>query len=215
MIVYWLLLLLTAFVAYLFGSMDTLVLSSNFVFHQNLRRLGTGNQWLSNFRRIYGIPGFVKLLLVEIIKDLLPILIGGWLLGIKEHADVGRAFALFCLVLGRLYPVFYGFKGSHASLALIVGAFALNSSAGGAALVVMAAVTWFSRYLSLGAVLEAVIMIMVSVLLVDDPLIMRLLIFSAGLVLFKHIPALIRIAQGREYRFSLEEDITYKLDERF
>ena len=49
----------------------------------------------------------------------------------------------------------------------------------------------------------------------DGDLVLRLLVFSAGLILFKHIPALIRIVQGREFRFSLEEDITYKLDERF
>ena len=215
MIVYWLLLLPTALVAYIFGSMDTMVLASNFVFRQNLRRLGQGNRWLSNFRRLYGIPGFIKLALVEVIKDLLPILIGGWLLGIKGHADVGRAFACFCLVLGRLYPVFYDFKGSHAGIALVVGAFTLNSSVGGAALVVLALVSWFGRYLSLGAVAAAAVAMMVSVLVVDGDLVLRLLVFSAGLILFKHIPALIRIVQGREFRFSLEEDITYKLDERF
>ena len=215
MIVYWLLLLPTALVAYIFGSMDTMVLASNFVFRQNLRRLGQGNRWLSNFRRLYGIPGFIKLALVEVIKDLLPILIGGWLLGIKGHADVGRAFACFCLVLGRLYPVFYDFKGSHAGIALVVGAFTLNSSVGGAALVILALVTWFGRYLSLGAVAAAAVTMMVSVLVVDGDLVLRLLVFSAGLILFKHIPALIRIVQGREFRYSLEEDITYKLDERF
>ena len=215
MIVYWLLLLPTALVAYVFGSMDTMVLASNFVFRQNLRRLGQGNRWLSNFRRLYGIPGFIKLALVEVIKDLLPILIGGWLLGIKGHADVGRAFACFCLVLGRLYPVFYDFKGSHAGIALVVGAFTLNSSVGTAALVVLALVTWFGRYLSLGAVAAAAVAMMVSVLVVDGDLVLRLLVFSAGLILFKHIPALIRIVQGREFRYSLEEDITYKLDERF
>ena len=215
MIVYWLLLLPTALVAYVFGSMDSMVLASNFVFRQNLRRLGQGNRWLSNFRRLYGIPGFIKLALVEVIKDLLPILIGGWLLGIKGHADVGRAFACFCLVLGRLYPVFYDFKGSHAGIALVVGAFTLSSSVGGAALVVLALVTWFGRYLSLGAVAAAAVAMMVSVLVVDGDLVLRLLVFSAGLILFKHIPALIRIVQGREFRYSLEEDITYKLDERF
>lgn len=215
MIVYWLLLLPTALVAYVFGSMDSMVLASNFVFRQNLRRLGQGNRWLSNFRRLYGIPGFIKLALVEVIKDLLPILIGGWLLGIKGHADVGRAFACFCLVLGRLYPVFYDFKGSHAGIALVVGAFTLNSSVGGAALVILALVTWFGRYLSLGAVAAAAVAMMVSVLVVDGDLVLRLLVFAAGLILFKHVPALIRIIQGREFRFSLEEDITYKLDERF
>ena len=86
---------------------------------------------------------------------------------------------------------------------------------GGAALVVLALVTGFSRYFSLGAVAAAGTVMLVSVLVVDGDLVLRLLVFSAGLILFKHIPALIRIVQGREFRFSREEDITYKLDERF
>ena len=214
MIVYWLLLLPTAFVAYIFGSLDTMVIASNFLFRHNLRRLGTGNRWLSNFRRIFGAPGFIKLAIAEVVKDLLPILLGGMLLGIKDHAEVGRAFAGFCLVLGRLYPVFYNFKGSHASLALVVAAFSVNTSAGGAALVVLGLVT-LTRYLSLATVAEAIVLIMVAVLIIDDTMLMRLLIFSAALVIFKHIPAMIRLMQGKEFRYSLEEDITYKLDERF
>ena len=214
MIVYWLLLLPTAFVAYIFGSLDTMVIASNFLFRHNLRRLGTGNRWLSNFRRIFGAPGFIKLAIAEVVKDLLPILLGGMLLGIKDHAEVGRAFAGFCLVLGRLYPVFYNFKGSHASLALVVAAFSVNTSAGGAALVVLGLVT-LTRYLSLATVAEAIVLIMVAVLIIDDAMLMRLLIFSAALVIFKHIPAMIRLMQGKEFRYSLEEDITYKLDDRF
>ena len=105
MIVYWLLLLVTAFFAYLFGSMDTMVLASNFVFHRNLRRLGDTKTWLSNFKRLYGPAGFLKLLAVELVKDLIPILIGSLLLGVKGHADAGRAFAGFVLVLGRLWKL--------------------------------------------------------------------------------------------------------------
>ena len=62
MIIYWLLLLPTAAVSYLLGSMSTLVLASNFVFHTNLRRLGRGNNWLTNFRRVYGVKGALLLL---------------------------------------------------------------------------------------------------------------------------------------------------------
>ena len=112
MIVYWVLLLTTALFAYLIGSLDTLVLASNFVFHRNLRRLGGSDVWLSNFYRIYGVKGFVKLLAVELIRDALPLLIGSLLLGIKGHADAGRAFAGFVLVLARLWPAIYGFRGS-------------------------------------------------------------------------------------------------------
>lgn len=213
MSVYWLLLVPTAIVAYLFGSMDTMVLASNFVFHRNLMRLGDHSRWLSNFYRLYGVKGFLKLLAVELVKDLVPILLGSLLLGLRGHADAGRAFASFVLVLGRLFPVFYGFRGSHASLAMIVAAFGVGTSVGAAVLIVVALAVGVTRYLSLGAVGGAVIYAMVAVLAVDDRLLLRLALLTAGLVLLRHIPALVRLIRRTEPRLSLKEDITYKLDE--
>ena len=213
MSIYWLLLGLTAIIAYLFGSMDTMVLASNFVFRRNLLRLGDHSSWLSNFRRLFGIKGFFKLLVVEIIKDAIPIVIGSLLLGTRGHADVGAAFAGFVLVLGRLFPVFYGFRGSHATVAMIAAGFAAGTSVGAAAMIAAAGVIVVTRYLSLGTVAGAVVLVMVSVLAVDDSLILRLALFTAALVLVKHIPAMIRLVRRVEPRLSLEEDITYKLDE--
>ena len=213
MSIYWLLLGVTAVFAYLFGSMDSMVLASNFVFHRNLRRLGDHNSFLSNFRRLFGISGFLKLLAVELVKNVIPIVIGSLLLGIRGHADAGRAFAGFVLVLGRLWPVFYGFRGSNAAVAMICAAFVAGNSVGIAAAVVTAGVIALTRYLSLGAVAGAVVYVMVAVLTVDDSLLLRLAIFTAGLVLLRHIPAMVRLVRGREPRLSLKEDITYKLDE--
>ena len=213
MSIYWLLLGLTAIVSYLFGSMDTMVLASNFIFRRNLLRLGDHSSWLSNFRRLFGIKGFFKLLVVEIIKDAIPIVIGSLLLGTRGHADVGAAFAGFVLVLGRLFPVFYGFRGSHATVAMIAAGFAAGTSVGAAAMIAAAGVIVVTRYLSLGTVAGAMVLVMVSVLAVDDSLILRLALFTAALVLVKHIPAMIRLVRRVEPRLSLKEDITYKLDE--
>ena len=213
MSIYWLLLGLTAIIAYLFGSMDTMVLASNFIFRRNLLRLGDHSSWLSNFRRLFGIKGFFKLFVVEIIKDAIPIVIGSLLLGIRGHADVGAAFAGFVLVLGRLFPVFYGFRGSHATVAMIAAGFAAGTSVGAAAMIAAAAVIAVTRYLSLGTVAGAIVLVMVTVLAVDDSLILRLALFTAALVLVKHVPAMIRLMRRTEPRLSLEKDITYKLDE--
>lgn len=215
MTAYWLLLLPTAIFAYLFGSLDPMVIASNFVFRRNLRRLGRGNVWLSNFRRLYGVKGFIKLAIVEIVLDIIPLLVGGWMLGTKGHADAGRAFAGFCMVLGRLYPAYYGLRGGHAGLCLVVAAMFTDSSAGISALVVMALALWFSRYQSLSAVLGATVGAAVGTMVLEDSLLMRLLIFSCALVIIKHIPALLRIRRGGEEKLTGEEDISYKFDERF
>ena len=57
--------------------------------------------------------------------------------------------------------------------------------------------------------------ILVTVLVVDDQLLVLLCILTAAMVLIRNIPALRRIPQGREFRLSLEEDISYKFDETF
>ncbi len=216
MIVYWVLLLITAFLAYTTGSVSTLRVASRFVFHRNLRRLGTGGAWVSNFRRLFGWWGVVKLLLTELVKDLIPILIGAGLLAVKHHADVGAAFAGFCLLLGRLWPVFNGFKGTHhGCVALVAAAASVDISLGAAAAVGMLAMIWLTRYLSVGAAAGAVIMIITALLVVDGRLLMTLSIMTAALVLVYHVPALLRLSQGREERLSFEEDITYKFDEKF
>lgn len=213
--IYTVLLIIIAVIAYGCGSMSSVVIASNFVFHVNLRRLGTGSSALSNFRRIYGVKGFVKLLLVELVRDILPILIGGLLMGIKGQAAVGRTFAGFCLVMGRLYPVFYDLKGSHAIICMLVVMAFVNFSGALAVLLFVALGIWLTKYVSLGAVAGAAVMCIASLLLVDDPLVMKLALFAGLAVLVRHIPAVSRMLSGRETKLSFEEDISYKLDNKF
>lgn len=213
--IYTVLLIIIAVIAYGIGSMSSVVIASNYVFHVNLRRLGTGSSALSNFRRIYGAKGFVKLLLVELVRDILPILIGGLLMGIKGQTAVGRAFAGFCLVMGRLYPVFYDLKGSHAIICMLVVMAFVNFSGALAVLLFVVLGIWLTKYVSLGAVAGAAVMCIAALLLVDDPLVMKLALFAGLAVLVRHIPAVSRMLSGRETKLSFEEDISYKLDNKF
>ena len=213
--IYTVLLIIIAVIAYGCGSMSSVVIASNFVFHVNLRRLGTGSSALSNFRRIYGVKGFVKLLLVELVRDILPILIGGLLMSIKGQTAVGQTFAGFCLVMGRLYPVFYDLKGSHAIICMLVVMTFVNFSGALAVLLFVALGIWLTKYVSLGAVAGAAVMCIASLLLVDDPLVMKLALFVGLAVLVRHIPAVSRMLSGRETKLSFEEDISYKLDNKF
>ena len=215
MIGYWVILLIIAFIAYNIGSISTLSIASVFVFHQDLHRIGKKQMFISNFRRLFGYKGFVKLVLIELLRDFIPVLLGGLLLSIKGHADIGRAFAGFCLVLGRLFPVYNRFRGSHASVCLAVTMLCAHISLGAAAGLAVIVVTWLSRYLSLGAIAGALVSILVTILVVDDSLLRMLLILTAAIVLLKNIPALRRIPQKKEMRMSLEEDISYKFDQKF
>jgi len=213
--IYWVLLIIIAIIAYVLGSMSSEVIASNYVFHANLRRLGKGNVGLSNFRRVYGIKGFILLLLVEVLRDVLVVLIGGWLLGIKDQVLVGRLFAGFCLIMGRQWPLFYDLRGTHATICLIVTAFCAEVSIGVICLIVVAAVIWVTRYVSLATVAAAFVMVVTSVLVLEELLLILLCVCIAVVILVRHIPALSRVLNGTELKLSFEEDISYKFDQRF
>jgi len=213
--IYWVLLIIIAVIAYVLGSMSSEVIASNYIFHANLRRLGKGNVGLSNFRRVYGIKGLILLLLVEVLRDLLVILIGGWLLGIKEQVLVGRLFAGFCLIMGRQWPVFYDLRGTHATICLVVTAFCADISIGVITLLIITAVIWVTRYVSLATVAGAFVMVITCVLVLEETLIILLGVCIAAVIFVRHIPAMSRVLNGTETKLSLEEDISYKFDQKF
>ena len=84
-------LLITALLGYVLGSLKTMNIASHYIFHTDIMRIGKRNAWISNFRRRYGIPGFLKLLAVEVIKNALPIFLGGLLMGSENRAWVMRS----------------------------------------------------------------------------------------------------------------------------
>lgn len=213
--IYWVLTVLMAALAYSLGNLRSTVIASNFIFHANIRKLGEGNVALSNFRRIYGVKGALKLLLVEVLIDLLPILISGWLFGIKDHAIVGRAFAGFCLLMGRLFPVLYKLKGRSGVVPLVTMAFCVDISIGVVVLAVVIAMIMLRRYLALAAMIGGVTLAILAILLVDDRIAMLLCIFAGLILVVKHFSALFRISAGKEVKISFEEDISYKFDEKF
>jgi len=215
MVLYIVLLLITALIAYTFGSLDSRVAASVFVFRKNLAKLGKGNVWLANFHRVYGIGGWIKLALVEILKDALPVLLGAALLSFKKHGDVGAAFAGFCLVFGSVFPLIYRFKGASGIFTLIAAAMACKSSVGIAVAIVALGMLAALRYMPLAVSVAALAMIIVGVLEIENSLVMILCIMTALLAIIKHIPGLRRMLHAKESKLSFEEDMSYKFDEQF
>ena len=164
---YWVFSILSAAIAYLFGTLNSLVVASRLVFKTNLRRIGKGSRWLPNFRRIYGVKGFAKLAAVEFIKDAFPLVIAGLLFHADGNAVVGRALAAFCLVLGRMYPSPYGFRGSYATGAIVVGALFIDVSVGLAVLAATILAAWLTKYLPLGTLAGAIVLTIAGVLVLE------------------------------------------------
>ena len=210
-----------AIAAYLLGSVNGAIIVSRYLFHSDVRTMGSGNAGLTNFYRNYGAKGIAGVLGIDIAKGALAPLIGGLVFGLatsdplleQEYLRVGRLFATFCLVLGHVFPVFYGFRGGKGILCGAAATFVIDYNAGVIALVVFALAFLLTRYVSLGSNLGAVSVPVTLVAKGFSGLCMILIGLSVLLIIMKHAENIVRIARHREARFVFRRDLSHKLDD--
>jgi len=210
-----LLLSVTAIMAYFLGGLRLPEVCCRRFYERPLRSLGKGQQVYNGVYREYKIKGLVLVFLPELVKIVLVILVGGWLLGIKEQADAGRLFAFFCLVLGTLFPIMDGFSGRRALPELLVGSFVVNPTVGFIVAIIFAAVLYFTKYLSLATVVAALIFILGVFVFVGNGIYVELALFAAVLITVRHLGNLIRIIKHTEPKFTTRRDLSYKFEENF
>ena len=215
------LLVLIAAIAYILGSVNGSIIVSRYLFHSDVRTMGSGNAGLTNFYRNYGPKGIAGVLGIDIAKGVLVALIGGLIFPLAtgdqalkpEYVDIGRLFATFCLILGHVFPVFYGFRGGKGILCGVSAVFIVDYNAGVIALVVFVLAFLLTRYVSLGSVLGTISVPVTLLAKGFSGLCLILACLSVLLVIMKHGENIIRIIRHKEPRFVFRRDISHKLDE--
>lgn len=97
---------LVSAVSYLLGSVSMAILFSHLVYHSDVRNYGSKNAGTTNMARVYGMGPGLATLAGDMLKTVLSILLGEWLLGSFGF----MLAAVFCLI-GHCWPVYYGFRG--------------------------------------------------------------------------------------------------------
>ena len=215
------LLVLIAAAAYVLGSVNGSIIVSRYLFHSDVRTMGSGNAGLTNFYRNYGPKGIAGVLGIDIAKGVLAALIGGLVFPLAtgdqalkpEYVDIGRLFATFCLILGHVFPVFYGFRGGQGILCGVSAVFIVDYNAGVIALVVFVLAFLLTRYVSLGSVLGTISVPVTLLAKGFSGLCLILACLSVLLVVMKHGENIVRIIRHKEPRFVFRRDLSHKLDE--
>ena len=215
------LLVLIAAAAYVLGSVNGSIIVSRYLFHSDVRTMGSGNAGLTNFYRNYGPKGIAGVLGIDIAKGVLAALIGGLVFPLAtgdqalkpEYVDIGRLFATFCLILGHVFPVFYGFRGGKGILCGVSAVFIVDYNAGVIALVVFVLAFLLTRYVSLGSVLGTISVPVTLLAKGFSGLCLILACLSVLLVIMKHWENIVRIIRHKEPRFVFRRDLSHKLDE--
>lgn len=78
-------------------------------------------------------------------------------MGTQGAAATGQVFAGFCVMLGHIYPVFYGFRGGKGVLCAETMLLIVSFPTGLVALLIFVGIVWATRYVSLGSICGSLI----------------------------------------------------------
>lgn len=150
-----------AIAAYLLGSINSAIIISKAVYHDDIRKHGSGNAGTTNMLRTYGKGAALATLICDIAKTVLALALGGVMLGFAYVGGVSTNFMLYVVglfaVLGHIFPVYYGMRGGKGVLSTATVALILSPGVFAMLFVIFVAVVAISKYVSLGSVCAAVL----------------------------------------------------------
>lgn len=148
----WGLLILSAAIAYVVGSISFSTIFSRKFRHEDIRTKGSGNAGTANMLRNYGWKLGLATLACDILKGVFGALIGLWLAG-PVGMFMGAAFS----VIGHCFSIFMKFKGGK-GIATGVGAFLVIQPV--ATLIIFACslvIVAITRIMSVGSMIGSVL----------------------------------------------------------
>ena len=214
MFLFVILLVVTGFFAYFCGNLNSRIIASDLVYHRNLYSYPQNNQGLSALLHDYDVKKHVGFAAVIILRAAIPILIGGWLMLICDAKTIGRVFAMFCFLLGQIFPFFYRFKGQPSSIAFLLAALFANFELGIVAIIVFAVVYVFTRYISLSTIVSALFVFILSIIAIDVPCVHWLYLACFALVLIDYRRSIPRLIKKTEPKYTFKKELSYMFDEK-
>ena len=206
-------LILTAIIAYALGSVNGAIVAGRFVFRKDVRKYGSGNAGLTNYYRNFGTPGIVLLVLIDVLKTVAAVLIGGALLSKFDAREVGMLFAGFCTILGHMFPAYYGFRGGKGVLSGVTMAFLVDWRVGLCCFLTFMILLLFTRYVSLGSIVGSALCPVYLWIFGHEKLCIILGALCAVLIVVKHAENIVRLIGGTERRLDLGDSGRRKRDD--
>lgn len=138
--------------SYLIGSIPTGYIIVKLFTGQDIRTVGSGSTGATNVKRVMGKKWFFIVMLLDALKGAIPVVLTA--LYATAFADIGLlpVLASICVILGHSKSVFLNFTGGKSVASGVGTLLALNWEAGLTIAIVWGAITFLSRYVSLGSI---------------------------------------------------------------
>lgn len=187
----------TILCAYLLGSLSFAIIVCRLTLGQDIRNYGSGNAGLTNAYRTMGGAKTALVLLGDLGKAAVALSIGGALLG-----PGGKLLAGAFVILGHVYPVYFGFRGGKGvlvgAMTLLLFDWRIFLVAFGLFVLAVAVTRW----ISLGSILGAFSVPFTMHYFYHNPIYTAVISVLAAAVIYLHRSNIKRILSGTENKFS-------------
>lgn len=190
-------LFIIAVVSYLCGSFSSSVVVSKVFLRKDLREYGSGNAGLTNSYRLMGGKLTLFVLIGDVLKAVIGVSIGGWLMG-----PLGRLIAGAFVMVGHMFPVFFGFRGGKGVLTGATMLVLFDWRVFLVAFALFALSVAITRWVSLGSILGAFSFPITTFIFYHDVTMTVLAALMGGAVIVAHHGNIGRILSGTERRFT-------------
>ena len=146
------LMIASAGIAYLLGSINFAIIFSKLFYHDDVREHGSGNAGATNMLRTYGKGKAALTLVCDMLKCAVSIVIGTLLFSV-EGADIA---GLFCVV-GHVFPCWHKFRGGKGVAVTAMVILMTSWPVFLLLLAVFAVVILGTKYVSLGSVMASLL----------------------------------------------------------
>lgn len=183
--------------AYLLGSLSFAIIICKLTLGKDIRAYGSGNAGLTNAYRTMGAGKTVLVLFGDIAKAAAALAIGGLLAGM-----MGKLIAGIFVILGHVFPVYFGFRGGKGVLVGATMLVFLDWRIFLVALVLFVISVALTKWVSLGSILGAISFPVTMQIFYGDIRLTGIAALMAAAVVFMHRSNIKRILSGTENRFS-------------
>ncbi len=146
-------LLITAIAAYIIGSIPTGYLIVKSKTGDDIRTIGSGSTGATNVKRVLGKKWFFIVLLLDAFKGALPVILAKMLITAGASYGIAPVIASIAVILGHSKSLFLNFKGGKSVASGVGTILALNWIAGLIIAVIWAAITYTTKYVSVGSII--------------------------------------------------------------
>lgn len=189
---------LVAAASYLIGSIPTGYIIVKLFTGQDIRTIGSGSTGATNVKRVMGKKWFFIVMVLDALKGALPVALTAYFATALAEYGVLPVIAAICAILGHSKSVFLEFTGGK-SVATGVGTLmALNWQAGLIIAAVWGAVTWVSKYVSLGSIIALALAPLIMWFLNAPAAYIVYAVLAAVYVIYLHRENIKRLKEGCE-----------------